>query len=205
MMMLKLWGVCHTQSCDPSHGLEVKWGMSNTVISKLWGVCRIQLCDLLHGLEITWGLKMSKLLNLIAYSLACLLTCTNWVLSWICEHLVKHVSLFLVLMILPLSLFRVENHVCLSRGVQVAGAAWRAAMRIMVGVGDLVQRTSDGQAQAGYSVAGWLRGRVTLCAVCTMHKEMRSAGFLDWPQNQGRWFVSGLASKPHGRVSRFGR
>jgi hypothetical protein len=38
-----------------------------------------------------------------------------------------------------------ENRVCLSRGVQVAGAAWRAAMRIVAGVGDLVQRTSDGR------------------------------------------------------------
>jgi hypothetical protein len=35
---------------------------------------------------------MSKLLNLITYSLACLLTCTNWVFSCICERLVKHVS-----------------------------------------------------------------------------------------------------------------
>jgi hypothetical protein len=43
-----------------------------------------------------------------------------------------------------LSLFHLENHVCLSRGVQVAGAAWRAAMRIVAGVGDLVQRTGDG-------------------------------------------------------------
>jgi hypothetical protein len=43
-------------------------------------------------LEITWGLKMSKLLNLIAFSLACLLTCTNWVLSCIYEHLAKHAS-----------------------------------------------------------------------------------------------------------------
>jgi hypothetical protein len=32
----------------------------------------------------------------------------------------------------------------LSCGVQVAGAAWRAAMKIVVGVGDLVQRTTDG-------------------------------------------------------------
>jgi hypothetical protein len=38
-----------------------------------------------------------------------------------------------------LSLFRLENHVCLSHGVQVAGVAWRAAMMIVVGVGDLVQ------------------------------------------------------------------
>jgi hypothetical protein len=37
-----------------------------------------------------------------------------------------------------------ENHVCLSRGVQVAGMAWRTAMRTMAGVGDLVQRTGDG-------------------------------------------------------------
>jgi hypothetical protein len=31
----------------------------------------------------------------------------------------------------------------LSRGVQVAGAAWRASMRVVAGVGDLVQRTGD--------------------------------------------------------------
>jgi hypothetical protein len=31
----------------------------------------------------------------------------------------------------------------LSRGVQVVGAAWRAATRIVAGVGDLVQRTVD--------------------------------------------------------------
>jgi hypothetical protein len=32
----------------------------------------------------------------------------------------------------------------LSRGVQMAGATWRAAIRIVAGVGDLVQRTGDG-------------------------------------------------------------
>jgi hypothetical protein len=31
----------------------------------------------------------------------------------------------------------------LSRGVQVTGVAWHAAMRIVTGVGDLVQRTGD--------------------------------------------------------------
>jgi hypothetical protein len=31
----------------------------------------------------------------------------------------------------------------LSRGVQVAGATWRAATRIVAGVADLVQRTGD--------------------------------------------------------------
>jgi hypothetical protein len=33
----------------------------------------------------------------------------------------------------------------LSHGVQVAGAAWRAVMMIMAGVGDLVQRIGDGR------------------------------------------------------------
>jgi hypothetical protein len=38
----------------------------------------------------------------------------------------------------------VKNRVCLSRDVQVTGTAWRVAMRIVIGVGDLVQRTGDG-------------------------------------------------------------
>jgi hypothetical protein len=46
----------------------------------------------------------------------------------------------------------VKNRVCLSRGVHVAGATWRAAIRIVAGVGGLVQRTEDGQAQVRYSV-----------------------------------------------------
>jgi hypothetical protein len=33
----------------------------------------------------------------------------------------------------------------LSHGVQVAGAAWRAAMRTVAGVGDLMQRAGDGR------------------------------------------------------------
>jgi hypothetical protein len=44
-----------------------------------------------------------------------------------------------------LSLFHLENRVCLSLGVQVAGTAWCAATRIVVEVGDLVQRTEDGR------------------------------------------------------------
>jgi hypothetical protein len=40
---------------------------------------------------------------------------------------------------------------------------------------------------------------VTLCAVCTVQKEMMSAGFLVEPQNQGRRFASGLASKQLGQ------
>jgi hypothetical protein len=72
-------------------------------------------------------------------------------------------------------------------------------MRIMAGVGDLMQWTRDGQAQVRYSVAGRLGGRVTPCAVCTVHEKMRSACFLVEPQNQDRRFVSGLATKPLGR------
>jgi hypothetical protein len=48
-------------------------------------------------------------------------------------------------MVLSLSV-HMENHICLSRGVQVTGMTWRVAMRIVAGVGDLVQRTGDGQA-----------------------------------------------------------
>jgi hypothetical protein len=37
-----------------------------------------------------------------------------------------------------------ENHVCLSHGVHVACVAWRAATKIVAGVGDLMRRTRDG-------------------------------------------------------------
>jgi hypothetical protein len=47
--------------------------------------------------------------------------------------------------LLPLSLYCVENRICLSRGVQVTGVAWCAVMRIVAGVRDLVQRTGDGR------------------------------------------------------------
>jgi hypothetical protein len=46
----------------------------------------------------------------------------------------------------------VENRTCFSCGVQLTGAAWCAATSIMAGVGDLVQRIKDGQAQVGYTV-----------------------------------------------------
>jgi hypothetical protein len=83
----------------------------------------------------------------------------------------------------------------LSRDVQVADAAWRAAMRIMTGVGDLVQRIRDGR------TSRILGGRVierSGDAVCGLHRavETRSADFLVEPQNQGRRFISGLTSKP---------
>jgi hypothetical protein len=52
--------------------------------------------------------------------------------------------------------------------------------------------------QVGYSVAGRSRGQMALYAVCTVHVETRSVGFLVEPQNQHRRFVSGLTSKPLG-------
>jgi hypothetical protein len=51
----------------------------------------------------------------------------------------------IVLFCLSFIFVSLENRVYLSRGVQVAGAAWRAATRTMVGVGDLVQRIGDGR------------------------------------------------------------
>jgi hypothetical protein len=43
-----------------------------------------------------------------------------------------------VSVVLHLSLFDVENRVCLSRGVQVECATWWAATRIVIGEGDLM-------------------------------------------------------------------
>jgi hypothetical protein len=65
-----------------------------------------------------------------------------------------------------LSLFRSKNRVCLSRGVQVAGVAWRAAMRTMAGVGDLVQRTGDGHTGR---VLGGRAVKRSGDAVCGLH------------------------------------
>jgi hypothetical protein len=63
-------------------------------------------------------------------------------------------------------LFHSENCVCLSRGVQVVGAAWRAAMRTVVEVGDLVQRTDDGR--TGQVLSGRAVERSD-GAVCGLH------------------------------------
>jgi hypothetical protein len=66
----------------------------------------------------------------------------------------------------------------LSRGVQVAGAIWRAAMRTVTGVGDLVQRTEDGR--IGRVLDGRAVGR-SGGTVCGLHlalgdKERRFLG-----------------------------
>jgi hypothetical protein len=55
---------------------------------------------------------MSNLLNLIAYSLACLLTCINWTLSCICEHLAKHASQIIVARLEMISILFM--HACLA-------------------------------------------------------------------------------------------
>jgi hypothetical protein len=74
-------------------------------------------------------------------------------------------------------LVRLDNHVCLSHGVQVAGATWRAAARIVTGVGDLVQRTDDGR-------TGRVLGSQTIKrsgdAVCDLHRARgdKERGFL---------------------------
>jgi hypothetical protein len=54
----------------------------------------------------------------------------------------------------------------LSRGVQVAGTAWCAAIRIMAGVGDLVQRIED--RCTGRVLGGWAIERSD-DAVCSLH------------------------------------
>jgi hypothetical protein len=66
-------------------------------------------------------------------------------------------------------------------------------MRIVAGVGDLVQRTGDGQTVVAYSVVGRSRGQVMSCKICTIYKETRSVSFLVEAQNEGRrvsWFGS---------------
>jgi hypothetical protein len=71
------------------------------------------------------------------------------------------------LFVLPLSLFRLKNRVYLSRGVQVAGAAWRAVTRIVAGVVELVQRTGDGH--TGRVLSGRAIER-SGDAVCGLHR-----------------------------------
>jgi hypothetical protein len=51
--------------------------------------------------------------------------------------------------------------------VQVAGAAWHAAMRIVVGVGDLVKRIVDGRVGR---VLGGREIERSIGAVCGLHR-----------------------------------
>jgi hypothetical protein len=66
-----------------------------------------------------------------------------------------------------LPLFRLENRVCLSRDVHVKGVAWHAAIRIVTGVGDLVQRTGD--SRIGRVLGGRAIERSS-GAVCSLHR-----------------------------------
>jgi hypothetical protein len=50
--------------------------------------------------------------------------------------------------------------------------------------------------QVEYSVTERSRGWVALCAMYTVHTETMNVGFVVEPQNQGRRFISSLASKP---------
>jgi hypothetical protein len=61
----------------------------------------------------------------------------------------------------------VENCVCLSHNVQVTCATWRGAIRIVAGVGDLVQRTGDGRTGRvfGSRTVEWWGD-----AVCDLHR-----------------------------------
>jgi hypothetical protein len=71
----------------------------------------------------------------------------------------------------------VENRVYLSRDVPVAGAAWQVAMRIMPGVGDLVQRTGDGRRGQVLSSRTIRRSGDAICGLhCARGDEER--GFL---------------------------
>jgi hypothetical protein len=72
----------------------------------------------------------------------------------------------------------VENRVCLSYGVQVAGAAWQEATRIMAGVGDLVQRIRDGRIGRVLSGRAIERSGDAMCGLHRAHGD-EERGFLD--------------------------
>jgi hypothetical protein len=118
----------------------------------------------------------------------------------------------IVCFVFLLSLFRLKNYVCLSRGVQVAGVAWRAATRTVAGVGDLVQRTGDGR--TGQILGGWVieRSGGTVCGLhCARGNEERGVlGCALKPRSTVcEWFglkttrtvFAGLATKPAVTVS----
>jgi hypothetical protein len=73
-------------------------------------------------------------------------------------------------------------------------------MRIVIRVGDLVQKAGD--AHTG-RILGGRTIRRSDDVVCGLHhaRENNERGFLVEAQNQGRQFVTGLASKPLGRFS----
>jgi hypothetical protein len=81
---------------------------------------------------------------------------------------------FCFIFLLPL--VHSENRVCLSRHMQVVGAAWRAATRTVAGVGDLVQRTGDGRTGQVLSGRAVERSGDVLCGLY-LAREDEERGF----------------------------
>jgi hypothetical protein len=80
-----------------------------------------------------------------------------------------------------------ENHIYLSHGVQVTGAAWRAVTRIVAEVWDLVQRIGDGR------IGRILSGRTIRRSgdvMCSLHRA--------WGDEEHLFF--GWATKPRSTV-----
>jgi hypothetical protein len=98
------------------------------------------------------------------------------------------------LVILPLSFVHLENRICLSRGVQVIGAAWCATMRIMIGVGDLMQSIRDGR--PGRVLGGRMIER-SGGVVYVLHRD----GFLVWASKLTMMVYQWFGLKTTGTVS----
>jgi hypothetical protein len=80
---------------------------------------------------------------------------------------------------LPFSLFCLDNRVCLSRGVHVTDATWRVATRIMIGIGDLVQRTENGRTCRILDGQTIERSGDTVCDLHRVHGDEEHM-FLGW-------------------------
>jgi hypothetical protein len=103
-------------------------------------------------------------------------------------------------------------YLCLSRGVQVIGVAWRATTRIVARVEDLIQWIDDGC--TGRVLSGWTIERPG-GGMCSLHRARgdEKREFLSWASKQRstvyQWFgvkttgavFSVLASKPVVMVS----
>jgi hypothetical protein len=116
----------------------------------------------------------------------------------------------------------------LSRGVEVVGAAWRAAIRIMAGVGDLMQRTEDGRTGQVLGGRAIERSNDAMCGLHRAHGDEKhnflgflslktkvdgflqfslkigGDGFFDLASKPVVTVSPDLASKPVAWVSRFG-
>jgi hypothetical protein len=64
-----------------------------------------------------------------------------------------------------------KNRIYLSRGVQVVGATFRVATRIMAGVGDLVQRTKDSRTGRVLSGRTIRRSGNIVCGLHRAHRD----------------------------------